>query len=253
MNDLMFAVRQLRKNPGFAVASILTLGLGIGVNTAIFSVIHAVLLRPLPYVESDRLMLVRERQPEFSNSSVGYPNYLDLRAAQKSFTDLALIRSEGINLAGVGIGGDPEQVGGGRVSSNCLTVLGLKPLMGRDFAESDDVPGCAKTALISQRLWQRRFGGDSGIVGRTAQINGAPHEIIGVLPESFGLMRNPDILISFGDVRSAPNMQNRGNHPGLSILGRLKPGVSPEQALADLDHTMAALEKQYPNSNTGVR
>ncbi len=253
MNDLLFAFRQLRKNPGFAAASILTLGLGIGVNTAIFSVIHAVLLRPLPYVESDRLMLVREKQPEFENSSVGYPNYLDVRAAQKSFTDLALIRSEGINLAGAGIGGDPERVGGGRVSANCLTILGLKPRMGRDFAEADDVPGCAKTALISTRLWQRRFGSDPAILGKTAQINGAPHEIIGVLPDSFGVMRNPDILITFGDNRAAPNMQNRGNHPGLSMLGRLKPGVTPDQALADLNTTMAALEKQFPASNTGVR
>lgn len=253
MNDLLFAVRQLRKNPGFAVASILTLGLGIGVNTAIFSVIHAVLLRPLPYVESDRLMLIREKQPEFENSSVSYLNYLDVCAEQKSFTDLALIRSEGINLAGVGIGGDPEQLGGGRVSANCLTILGLKPTMGRDFLVADDTPGGAKTAMISTRLWQRRFGGDPAILGRSAQINGAPHEIIGVLPESFGVMRNPDILVTFGEQRSAPGMQNRGNHPGLSILGRLKPGFTPEQALADLNNNMAALEKQYPNSNTGVR
>ncbi len=154
LHEIRYAIRTLIKSPGFAAIAIIALALGIGANTAIFSVVNAVLLRPLPYPESDRLVMLREKTSTFPNGSVSYPNFLDWRAGQRSFTDLTLTRRETYNFSPMG-GGTPERVGGGRVTFNFLAVIGLKPLMGRDFTEQDDVPGAAPVALISERLWKR--------------------------------------------------------------------------------------------------
>ena len=158
LNEIRYAFRMLMKSPGFTVIAILALALGIGANTAIFSVVNAVLLRPLPYPESDRLVMLREKNSTFPNGSVSYPNFLDWRAGQRSFTDLTLTRRETYNFSPIGGGGTPERVGGGRVTFNFLAVIGLKPLMGRDLDEKDDVPGAAPVALISERLWKSKFG-----------------------------------------------------------------------------------------------
>src|ERR1051325_3642628 len=150
MNDLRFAVRQLLKNPGFTLIAILALALGIGANTAIFSMVNAVLLRPLPYPEPDKLILVRECSSAFSRGAVGYMNWLDWHAGQRSFTDLTLVRRENFNFSmGAGLGA-PERIKGVRASAGFLSTLGIKPKIGRDLTAAEDVDGAPNVALISE-------------------------------------------------------------------------------------------------------
>jgi putative ABC transport system permease protein len=253
MNDLRFALRQLRKSPGFTFLAVLTLALGIGANTAIFSVVNAVLLRPLPYPQPERLVLIRERAKIFESGSVSLPNYLDWRAAQRGFTDLALIRREDANLSGTSGDVEAERVGSARVTYNFLSVLGVPPELGRDFRESDDVPHCKKVALISDGLWKRRFGGSRGVIGQYITLDGTQREIIGVLRPNVKLLRAAQVYIPLEDLRAEKDYLNRGNHPGFSALGRLKPDVTLAQATADLNNIAAELERRYPDSNTGRR
>ena len=253
MNDLKFALRQLRKSPGFAAIAIITLALGIGANTAIFSVINAVLLRPLPYPQPDRLVLIRERTNIFDSGSVSLSNYLDWRASQRGFTDLALFRRDDTNLSGATSDIEAERVGLGRVTHNFLSVLGVSPELGRDFRESDDVPHCKKVVLISDGLWKRRFGGSPNVIGQSIALNGVLREIIGVVPSNVQLARKAQVYIPLEDLRADKIYLDRGNHPGFSALGRLKPNVTLAQATADLDNIAAELERRYPDSNTGRR
>ena len=253
MNDFRYSLRQLLKHPGFTFVAILTLALGIGANTAIFSIVNAVLLRPLPYPQPDRLVLIRERTNIFDSGSVSLPNYLDWRAAQRGFTDLALIRRGDANLSGVSSDVEAERVGCARATYNFLSVLGVPPEQGRDFRESDDVPHCKKVALISDALWKRRFGGSRGVIGRYITLDGVQREIIGVLRPNIKVPRAAQVYIPLEDLRSDKDYLNRGNHPGFSALGRLKPDVTIAQATADLNNIAAELERRYPDSNTGRR
>jgi putative ABC transport system permease protein len=253
MNDLRFAVRQLRKSPGFTAIAIITLALGIGANTAIFSVINAVLLRPLPYPQPDRLVLIRERTNIFDSGSVSLPNYLDWRASQRGFTDLALFRRDDANLSGASSDVEAERVVSARVAYNFLSVLGVPPELGRDFRESDDVPHCKKVALISDALWRRRFGGAPGVIGQSIILDGVQREIIGVLPTNVQLPRKALVYIPLEDLRADKDYLDRRNHPGFSALGRLRPHVTLAQATADLNNIAAELERRYPDSNTGRR
>ena len=243
----------LRKQPGFSAIAILTLALGIGANTSIFSVVNAVLLRPLPYPEPDRLVLIRERTNLFDSGSVSLPNYLDWRASQRGFTDLALFRRGDANLSGATSDVEAERVSSARVSYNFLSVLGVPPELGRDFRESDDVPHCKKVALISDGLWKRRFGGSRGVVGQSIMLDGVEREIIGVLPANVQLPRKVQVFITLEDLRADKDYVDRGNHPGFSALGRLKPNVTLEQGKADLNNIAAELERRYPDSNAGRR
>ena len=251
--ELRLALRMLAKQPGFSFVAILTLGLGIGANTAIFSVVNALLLRPLPYPESERLVLLRERSPEFDNGSVGYPNYLDWQEGQRSFTGIALLRRESVNVSAKTDDVEPVRVPSGRVTANFLTILGVPPIKGRDFRHTDDVPGCKKVMMISESFWKRRFGGSSSAIGQELLIDGVPREIIGVLASNVRIPRLAEILMPLDDLRGEKEILERGNHPGFSGLGRLKPGVSLDQATADLDSIAAELERQYPENNTGRR
>jgi len=243
----------LRKQPGFSAIAILTLALGIGANTSIFSVVNAVLLRPLPYPEPDRLVLIRERTNLFDSGSVSLPNYLDWRASQRGFTDLALFRRGDANLSGATSDVEAERVSSARVSYNFLSVLGVPPELGRDFRESDDVPHCKKVALISDGLWKRRFGGSRGVIGQSIMLDGVEREIIGVLPANVQLPRKVQVFITLEDLRADKDYVDRGNHPGFSALGRLKPNVTLEQGKADLNNIAAELERRYPDSNAGRR
>jgi putative ABC transport system permease protein len=243
----------LQKQPGFSVIAILTLALAIGANTAIFSVVNAVLLRPLPYPQPDRLVLIRERTNIFDSGSVSLPNYLDWRVSQRGFTDLALFRRGDANLSGATSDVEAERVGSARVSYNFLSVLGVSPELGRDFRESDDVPHCKKVALISGGLWKRRFGGSRGVISQSIMLDGVEREIIGVLPENVQLPRKAQVFITLEDLRADKDYLDRGNHLGFSGLGRLKPNVTLEQATADLNNIAAELERRYPDSNAGRR
>ena len=165
LDDLRFALRQLVKNPSVTIVAIFALALGIGANTAIFSVVNAVLLRPLPYPDADKLIVLRERSNAFERGSVGYMNWLDWHAAQKSFTELALVRRESVNFSlGAGVG-SPERLRGVRASSGFLTVLGLKPKIGRDLSGADDTAGAPNVALISESLWRHHFAGSPSVLG----------------------------------------------------------------------------------------
>ena len=252
LHEIRYAFRTLIKSPGFAAIAILALALGIGANTAIFSIVNAVLLRPLPYPESDRLVMLREKTSTFPNGSVSYPNYLDWRAGQRSFTDLTLTRRETYNFSPMG-GGAPERVGGGRVTFNFLAIMGLKPLMGRDFTEKDDVPGAAPVALISERLWKSKFGSSPSVLGKQVMVDGIAREIIGVLPDDLRFPRLAEMWVPLAETRKDEGALRRGNHPGFSVLGRLKPGVTLQQANADLDTIAAELERLYPDTNATRR
>ena len=254
LHEIRYALRTLMKAPGFTVIAILALALGIGANTAIFSVVNAVLLRPLPYPEPDRLILLRESTSTFPNGSVSYPNYLDWRAGQRTFTDLALLRREALNFA-LTTGGDaaPDRVNGARVTYNYLSILGVKPLIGRDLTEADDQPGSAPVVLIGETIWRTRFAKSPAVLGQQVVVDGVPREIIGVLPESVKFPRLSQIWVPLADLKKDENVTQRGNHPGFSAFGRLKPGVALTQAKADLDTIAVALEKQYPDTNTTRR
>jgi putative ABC transport system permease protein len=254
LDDLRYAVRQLVKNPSFTLIAVFALALGIGANTAIFSVVNAVLLRPLPYPHSEDLILLRERlagPSGFESGSVSYLNYLDWRAAQHSFVDLGLVRAEDVNLSAADAASPPERIRAARVTANYLSILQVPPRLGRDFLEKDDQPGAAKVVLISERLWRNRFGAVPFALGQRLNVDGVPREIVGVVSERVRFPRNCDIVVPLADLRADHDFLSRGNHEGFSCLGRLKPGVTLQQARADLDIIASDLAQRYPDSNTG--
>ena len=251
IREIRYAIRQLAKHPGFTLVSALTLGLGIGANTAIFSVVNALLLRPLPYPHSERLVLLRERSETFEAGAVSYPNYLDWRAAQRGFTDLALFRRDRANLSAKIGEANPERIGGARVTWNFFGILGLPPKLGRDFAEADDLPGSRKVVLITNALWQRRFGGARDVLGQQIIIDGASREIIGIVPEQVGLPRLAEVYLPLDELRAEDGVLRRGNHPGFSVLGRLKSGVTLAQAADDMNTIAQDLARRYPEEDAG--
>jgi putative ABC transport system permease protein len=253
ITDIRYAIRQLMKHPGFTVIAIFALALGIGANTAIFSIVNTVLLQPLPYPDPDKLVQLRERSNSFESGSVSYPNWTDWRAAQRSFTDIAMARREDFNFSANDATAAPERLRGLRGSGNLLNVLGLKPKIGRTLTDADDVDGAAPVAMISERLWKQRYGGSPNVLGQRATIGGIPREIVGVIPATLRYGRNPDLLLPLGELIKQSGFNSRGNHPGFSALARLKPGVTMEQAATDLQSIALDLEKKYPDTNTGRR
>src|SRR5712691_3100174 len=182
MNDLRFALRQLRKSPGFTLIAVVTLALGIGANTAIFSVIYAVLLRPLPYPEADRIQIITESDANQPQISVSFPDYLDWKRENTVFEQLAISRRESFNLSGLQ-GRAPEQVLGAIVTANFFQVIGLAPQIGRVFTDEEDRGGGPLLAVISDRLWQRIFARDPNVLGRTVNFGNQPYTVIGVMPK----------------------------------------------------------------------
>ncbi len=219
LDDLRYAVRLLLKNPSVTIVAIFALALGIGANTAIFSVINAVLLRPLPYPDAGKLIVLREHSHTFERGAVGYMNWLDWHASQKSFTDLALVRREAANFSlGSGVG-SPDRLPGLRASSGFLAVMGLKPKIGRDLSAADDLAGSPNVALISEKLWRKHFAGSPSVLGRRALINGLEREIIGVFPAELQFGRNPDVLLPLSEIANEPWMRNRDSHQGFWGIG----------------------------------
>ena len=243
----------LRKSPGFTCVAVAVLALGIGANTAVFSVINAVLLRPLPYPHPEQLLILRERMPSFEEGgSVSYPNYLDWQAGQHTCTDLAMARRDSYNVSfPTDLGAPPERVPGATVTANFLTIMGVHPTLGRDFTVQDDTPGGPKTALISDSLWHRRFNANPKVVGTTLTVEGVAYEIIGVLPPTLQYPRQAELYTTMGDLRQAKYILLRDNHVGFSAVARLKPGISLLQANQDLNRVAHELERRYPETNTG--
>jgi putative ABC transport system permease protein len=251
MNDLRFALRQLRKSPGFTLIATLTLALGIGANTAIFSVIYAVLLRPLPYPEGDRIMIVTESDANQPEISVSFPDYVDWRRDNTSFEHIALSRRESFNLSGLQ-GRAPEQISGALVTANYFKVIGLTPQLGRVFTEEEDRVGGPLLAVISDRLWQRVFARDPNVLGRSVNFGNQPYTIIGVMPPQMASPRTVEVWFPVMRRTDHPAWQTRDNHPGLYGWGRLKNGVTQDAALNELKQIAARLAQQYPDSNAAV-
>lgn len=249
VQDCRYALRSLRKYPGFTFVSILTLALGIGANTAIFSVINAVLLRPLPYENADRLVVVEETVADSSLGSVSYPNFVDWRNQNTVFANLAAVRQrESFNLTGAG---ESERLQGRLVSANFLSTLGVKPYRGRDFIAEDDRAGAVRVVLLSHALWQRRFGGDEKIVGQQLRLNRESYTVIGITPPDFEFGLDADVSVPIG--LSSERFSPRGRDPGISTVARLKDGISTEAANAELNTIAARLEQQYPDTNANRR
>jgi len=240
--DLVYAFRQMAKAPVFTLIAVLTLALGIGATTAIFSVLDAVVLRPLPYPEPDRLMRIWESNPQTDQFSVSDPNYLDWRATNRSFQDMAAIRFTTPSLTG---DGEPVRLTAAAVTASLFPVLGAKPALGRTFLPEEDRPGGAtQVAVLSHPLWQSRFGADPGIVGRTLRLEGQSTTVIGVMPAGFAFPDWAELWIPL-----APNAAADRTDKWLDVIGRLKPGVTVEQASADLDAVARRLAERYPDAN----
>ena len=246
--DARYAIRSLRKHPGFTFVAVLTLALGIGANTAIFSVINAVLLRPLPYENADQLVVLTETVSE-RPIGVSYPNFVDWRNQTTAFANVAAVRHrESFNLTGAG---ESERLQGRLVSANFLSTLGVNPIAGRDFVAEDDRPGATPTVMLSHALWQRRFGGDQKIIGSQITLNRESFTVIGVMPADFQYGLDADVTVPIG--LSAERFAARGRDPGIETVARIKPGVSAHAANAELNTIAARLEQQYPESNNGRR
>ncbi|MEY2559635.1 MAG: hypothetical protein QOG51_50 [Verrucomicrobiota bacterium] len=251
MNDLRFALRQLRKSPGFTFIAVLTLALGIGANTAIFSVIYAVLLQPLPYPEGDRVMILTETDSNQPQISVAYPDYVDWKRDNTVFENIAVSRRESFNLSGLP-GRAPEQVQGGLVTGNFFKVIGLQAQLGRVFTEEEDRVGGPAVCVISDKLWQRIFARDPSVLGKTINFGNQPYTILGVMPPQMFSPRTAEVWFPLTRRTDDQMWQNRDNHPGLFGWARLKPGVTIEKALAEMKEIAARLAQQYPRSNKGV-
>ena len=248
--DIRYGARMLLKNPGVTTIVILALALGIGANTAIFSVVNAVLLRPLPYYESDRLVFLNEKSPVLDDMSISYPNFLDWRDHNQSFEKIGVYNRASYNLTGVG---EAERIVTGQVSAELFSVLRVNALHGRVFTNDEDKPGAAPVVVLSYPLWQRRFGGQTSILNQPITLNNKSYTVIGIMPESYFYPSRVEMWVPAGQLSDQPSWQSRGNHPGLYGVARLKPGVTFEQAEADMNNVAANLEKQYPDTNTANR
>jgi len=246
--DMRYSARMLLKHPGFALIAVFTISLGIGANTAIFSIVNAVLLRPFPYQQPEQLVMVGERTST-GRSSVSYPNFVDWRDQNDVFDAVSVIRSnENYNLTGAG---EPERLIGRLVSSGFFSLLGTKPVLGRDFVSEDDRAGATPSVILSHAFWTRKFSNDPGVVGRQITLNNQTYTIVGVAPAGFQFGLDADVSVPIG--LSAERFQARGADPGIGVVARLKPNVSLQQAETETNLIYARLEQQYPQSNSGRR
>jgi len=249
--DLRYGLRMLVSNPGFTIVAVVALALGIGANSAIFSVVNTVLLKPLPYRNPDALVMVWEEATHlgFPFNTPSPANFIDWREQNTVFESMAAMAQKSFNLTGAG---EPERFDGRRVSANLFTLLGVEPVLGRTFRAEEDQPG-SRVVILSYGVWQRRFGGDSGVIGRPVNLNGESYTVIGVMPGSVDLPSIDNwhdqlwVPIAF----TSEDAASRGNHY-LEVIARLKPGITQKQAQAEMSTIAARLEQQYPAENTRI-
>jgi predicted permease len=248
LEDVRYAVRSLGRTPAFTAAAILTLALGIGATTAIYSVVRTVWLRPLPYSAPDRVVRIWEKNSRLgiSEFSASVPNFLSWRERSRSFESLVAAMGRNVSVTGQG---DPERVPSGAVTARFFDMLGIRPLRGRSFAADEDAPGHARVAMLSERLWWRRYAGHPDLVGRTIPLDGENWTVIGIAPADVGFTSGVDI---WQPLTLDPSRENRADHHVL-VLGRLKPGVSAGQAEAELNRVAVQLEREFPKSNRDWR
>jgi putative ABC transport system permease protein len=247
--DFNYALRRLKNSPGFTIVAALTLALGIGANTAMFSIVNAVLLRPLPYRDPQRLVLLSEHWPQFPRLSLSYLNYRDWRDQGRSFEAVGAVRNNVMTLTGFS---EAERLPTQNATANLFDILGVKPELGRAFSESEDKPGGAPVALISHGLWQKHFSSSTAVLGQSIILDSVSYSIIGVMPAGFEILQQaPDVIMPFEPwARTLPD--DRSWHPGILPIARLKPGVSVEQARSEIAVIAKRLEEQYPDTNTNV-
>ncbi len=245
MTNLKLSLRQLAKSPGFTVVAVLALALGIGANTAIFSVVYGVLLRPLPYPQQEQLVYLGEWSEQVPNMSVSYPNYVDFRSRQKSFSALGASRNQGFNYVGANA---TERISGAMASADLFTALGVAPLRGRLFGPEEDKAGANRTVLLSEKLWRRLFGARENVIGEQINLSGMLYTVVGVMPDAFQYPTSSVELWAplglWGD-----QYTQRGSHPGIYCVGRLKPDVTFQQSVTDLKGIADSLAKEFPGSN----
>jgi putative ABC transport system permease protein len=244
MNNLRYALRQLRKSPGFTLVAVLTLGLGIGACTGIFSLVESVLLRPLPYPEPERVVLVQQQFRGSQKIPFSWLNFQDVRRDNRSFAALAIVQRGEFTLSGMGAA---EKIRGGLVSHEFFQVLGVNPVLGRPFNADEDKVGAGKVVVIRASLWRRKFAGTGDVLGKSITLDSELYTIVGVVPDDVITPNKAEFWAPITPVSVDPSWQKRGNQPGLFAYGRLKPGVTVDQARADLRQIGERLQKQYPS------
>jgi len=245
--DVRYGLRVLLKNPGFTAIAILTLALGIGANTALFSVVNGVLLSPLPFPNPDELVAVYAKSPNFQESSISYLNFLDWQKDNHSFGSLCAFRSDDFNMTGAG---EPERVHTHMISANFFDALALKTLLGRTFRTEEDQVGAGPVAILSDGLWSRKFGSAQDVLGKNISLNGKTYSIIGVAPGHITGLSNTDIFVPIGQWND-PTFRDRRISMGMNSIGRLKPGVTIEQARAEMSRIAENLAVAYPEADKG--
>ena len=252
IQDLRFGLRMMAKSPGFAAVAILTLALGIGANTALFSVVNGVLLNPLPYPHPEQLVELRESKPNFATGSISYPNFLDWQKDNHTFASMALLRgNRSFILTGLG---EVEQVDAVFVSTGFFEQLGVNPVLGRAFAPGEDRIGAAPAVMITGGFWKRKFGSAQDVLGKSLTLDGRDYTIIGVIPATFdllGSLRTREVYVPIGQWNN-PLLMNRAAGLGIGAIGRLKPGVTVQQARADMERVTQNLAAAYPETDKGI-
>ncbi len=253
LQDLRYAVRAFAKNPGFTLAALLSLAIGIGANTSIFSVVNGLLLRSLPYANADRLVILWNRSPGLNITQDWFSTaqYFDIKNGHHGFEQVGIAIGANDNLTG---DGDPERVGTIHMSSSLLPMLGVKPALGRLLLSEEDSPGHPLTALLSHGMWARRYGADPHMIGKSLTINGKSYEVVGILPQEFSLPQEvlptlgraeqAEVVLPLPMGADASGVRTREDY---NIIGKLKPGVTVQQARAEMDTITARLRQAYPD------
>ena len=252
LDDVRYGLRMLRKNPGFTTIALLTLALGIGANTAVFSIVNGVLFNPLPFPNSDKLVMLFESKPNFKEGSISYPNFLDWQRDNHVFTSIAAYRPDSFSLTG---SGEAEQVRGEMVSTEFFSILGVKPLIGRTFTAEEDRLGAGRVVLVSSAFWKRKLGSSPDVLGSRIVLDGQGYTVIGVIPASFHLTLpnfrdNNELYVPIGQW-TYPDFRDRSHALGMKGIGRLKPGVTFAQARAGMDSVTQNLAAAFPQADAG--
>jgi predicted permease len=249
LHDVRYGLRMLRKSPSFTLIAVLTLALGIGANTALFSVVNGVLLNPLPYPHAEQLVTLHESKPNFNRGSISFPNFLDWQKDNHSFSSMAIMRPTTFSLTGVG---EAQQLTGEFISSDFFSILDVKPLLGRTLLPGEDRIGAAPIVVITEDLWRQKFSGSRDVLNKTIVMDGSGYTVVGVIPASFRLFqRAPTVYVPIGQWTN-PLLKSRAAGLGIHGIGRLKPGVSMQQAQADMDAVTRSLALAYPEANKSI-
>src|SRR5262245_8701473 len=243
--EIRYGLRAILRNPSFSLIAVLALALGIGVNSAVFSVVNGVLLKPLAYKDPGQLVRIWEKWGGFDEGSVSYPNLKDWRERNQSFEKMAAHRWTGFNLTGAD---QPERITGRQVSSELLDVLGVAPAVGRNFRPDEDREVGSPVAIISDSLWKRGFGGDQSVIDRSLHLNDKADKIVGVLPPDCRFLEKADVLVP-SEAATDRALKERSWHPGIQVVARLKSSVSLESARADMTSIAGALGEEFPDTN----